>query len=72
MSKKKITIEEWNKDIFHKLSGKDFNKITKIIPHFVTWTTNQEDEEDSINEWKEIDRIDLEFEDINLDREFLE
>jgi hypothetical protein len=59
---KKITVEEWNKDIFRKISGKDFNKIVKIIPHFVTWTSNP-DEEDSSSEWQEIERLDLEFED---------
>lgn len=63
MSKKKVTIEEWNKDIFNKLGSKDLNKITKVIPIFQTWTTSLEEEEDEANEWQEISGIDLEFED---------
>jgi len=62
MSKKKTSIEEWNKDLFQKMSGKNFNKITKIIPHFITWTSDPE-EADVPSEWREVKRIDLEFED---------
>ena len=56
MRKKEITIEEWNKDFFN-----DWMKIKKIVPHFVEWTTNPEDDEDKVNSWKEIEKIDIEF-----------
>lgn len=59
---KKVTIEEWNKELFRKIADKDFNKITKITPCFETWTNSLEDE-DETKEWKEIAGIDLEFED---------
>ena len=41
MSKKKVTVEEWNKEFFN-----DWTKIKKIIPHFVEWTSNPEDPDD--------------------------
>ena len=57
MSKKKVTVEEWNKEFFN-----DWTKIKKIIPHFVEWTSNPEDPDDDwSSNWNEIERIDIEF-----------
>ena len=57
MSKKKVTIGEFNNEFFG-----GWIKIKKIIPHFIEWTTNIDDENDQTNSWKEINRIDIEFE----------
>lgn len=56
MAKKKVTVEGWNKEFFNK-----WTKIKRIVPHFVTYTSNPEEEDDPTSEWQEIDRIDLEF-----------
>ncbi len=56
MSKKKVTIEEWNKGFFN-----DWTKIKKIIPHFVEWSSYPDEDDNSTSKWHEIERIDIEF-----------
>jgi len=56
MTKKKITVEEFNKEFFN-----DWTKIKKITPHFINWSSMSEDEEDIHSSWNEIEKIDIEF-----------
>lgn len=54
MKEKKTTVEEFNKEFFNQ-----FMKIKSVTPHFVDWQTG---DEDGTTKWKEIERIDIEFE----------
>jgi hypothetical protein len=56
MSKKKITIEEFNKDFFNS-----WTKITKIIPRFEEWTQCGYEDDESVKKVKVITNIDIEF-----------
>lgn len=54
--KKKVTIDEFNKDFFN-----DWTNIKKITPHFEEWHSIHEDEEETTNKEVVIERIDIEF-----------
>ena len=56
MTKKKITVEEFNKDFFNK-----WTKIVKITPHFEEWISGHDDDEETGHKEQVIERIDIEF-----------
>ena len=55
MSRKKVSVEEFNKDFFNK-----WTKIKSVTPHFTEWSSGF-DEEDYESKWNEIEKIDIEF-----------
>ena len=58
MAKKKVTIQEWNKEFFNS-----WTKIKKITPHFTEWVSGDDGEESPERTWNEIEKIDIEFDD---------
>lgn len=58
ISKKKVTIEEWNKEFFNA-----WTKIKRIVPHFEEWSSSPDEDDDPTSKWNEIVRIDIEFDD---------